>query len=317
MEFPEFFWSNLIADGWVSVLTTLLDIAVISFILYKLIMLVKGTRAWQILWGLALFFLLMLISERLQLYTLSWLLRKALPLGPVAIVILFYPELRHALEEMGRIGFWGRGFSFIGKEDLALMIDEVTKLATRLSRAKIGALMVIERETGLDNIVTSGTRLDALVSQELLHTVFYPGSPLHDGAAIIRSNRVIAVGCTLPLSESPNLSTMIHTRHKAAVGVTEQSDAVVVVVSEETGTISLALEGRLERGLDGDSLRERLQQELSPADGETLSGYRMLFRRSGENGRKKADSEEERQGQTSASAKPEESGARPGVSSRP
>ncbi len=279
MGFPNLFWGNVFSGGWLSVLTTLLDIAVISFILYKLIMLVKGTRAWQILWGLALFFLLIFVSDKLQLYTLNWLLRTVLPLGPVAIVILFYPELRHALEEMGRLGFWGRGFSFLGKEEMATMIDEVVKLATRLSRGKVGALIVIEREIGLDNIVATGTRLDALVSQDLLHTVFFPGSPLHDGAAVIRSNRVLAVGCTLPLSDSPHISTMIHTRHKAAVGVTEQSDAVVVVVSEETGTISLAVEGRLERGLDADSLRERLQRLLIPQERSGAPGYRMLFRK--------------------------------------
>lgn len=280
MGFPSSFLGNIFSGGWLSVLTTLLDIAVIAFILYKLIMLVKGTRAWQILWGLALYFLLIFVSDKLHLYTLNWLLRTVLPLGPVAIVILFFPELRHALEEMGRLGFWGRGFTFLGREEMATMIDEVVKLATRLSRGKVGALVVIERETGLDNIVATGTRLDAVVSQELLHTVFYPGSPLHDGAAIVRSGRVIAVGCTLPLSDSPHISSMIHTRHKAAVGMSEQSDAVAVVVSEETGTISLAVEGQLERGLDGDSLRARLQELLAPPAGAAGPGYRMLFRRS-------------------------------------
>lgn len=276
MGLPNFFWANVWSGGWVSVLTTLLDIAVIAFVLYKLIMLVKGTRAWQILWGLGIFFVLIFISEKLQLHTLNWVLRNILPLGPVAIVILFYPELRHALEEMGRIGFWGRGFSFLGKEDLAVVIDEVVKCATRLSRGKIGALIVIERETGLDNIVQTGTKLDAVVSSELLSTIFYPGSPLHDGAAVLRSNRIIAVSCTLPLSDSPNVSAMIHTRHKAAMGVTEQSDAVVVVVSEETGTISLALEGRLDRGLDGDALRERLQELLSPPGSDNTGPNRIL-----------------------------------------
>ncbi len=247
--------------------------------LYKLVMLVKGTRAWQILWGLAVFFLLIFVSDNLHLYTLSWLLRKVLPLGPVAIVILFYPELRHALEELGRLGFWGRGFSFLGKEDLAQMIDEVVKLSTRLSRGKIGALVVIERETRLDTIVGTGRRLDAVVSSDLLATIFYPGSPLHDGAALIRSNRILAVGCTLPLSDSPQISSVIHTRHKAAIGVTEVSDAVVVVVSEETGTISLAIEGQLEREFDGDSLRARLQALLSPQSTQERSVRRTLFRR--------------------------------------
>jgi diadenylate cyclase len=279
LGFPTVFWTNVTSGGWVSILTTILDVTVISFVLYKLVMLVKGTRAWQILWGLAVFFLLIFVSDNLHLHTLSWLLRKVLPLGPVAIVILFYPELRHALEELGRLGFWGRGFSFLGKEDLAQMIDEVVKLSTRLSRGKIGALIVIEREIGLDTIVSTGTRLDAVVSSDLLATVFYPGSPLHDGAALIRSNRILAVGCTLPLSDSPQISSVIHTRHKAAIGITEESDAVVVVVSEETGTISLAVEGQLEREFDGDSLRARLQALLSPQGTQERSVRRTLFRR--------------------------------------
>lgn len=311
MSSPGFFWASIISGGWVSVATTILDIAVISFGLYKLIMLVKGTRAWQLLWGLAIFFMLLYLSGKLQLYTLNWLLNAVLPLGPVAIVILFFPELRHALEEMGRLGFWGRGFSFLGKEDLAVMIDEVVKLSSRMSRGKIGALVVIERETGLDNIVATGTRLDALVTSELLATVFYPGSPLHDGAAIIRSNRVIAVGCTLPLSDSPQLSAMIHTRHKAAVGVTEQSDAVVVVVSEETGTVSLAIGGCLTRGLEPEALRRSLQELLSPHGSDEKSGYRMLFRRSQARAGAPAAAPEPPASDPPASAAPGGSGTQP------
>lgn len=265
-----------------TVLATILDIAVISFVIYKLIMLVKGTRAWQITWGLALYFLLLYVSEFLQLHTFNWLLIKVQNLGPVALVILFYPELRHALEEMGRIGFWGRGFSLIAREELDQVVDEVVKATTRLSRGKVGALIVIEREIGLDNIVATGTRLDAVISAELLGTVFYPGSPLHDGAAIVRSNRIIATGCTLPLSDSPNISNLVHTRHKAAIGVSEESDAVVVVVSEETGTISLAVEGRLERGLDGDTLKNKLRELLTPVSEDRNPREKILVRRSRE-----------------------------------
>ncbi len=175
----------------------------------------------------------------------------------------------------------------------------------------MGALIVIERETGLDNIVATGTRLDAVVSQDLLHTVFFPGSPLHDGAAVIRSNRVLAVGCTLPLSDSPHISSMIHTRHKAAVGVTEQSDAVVVVVSEETGTISLAVEGRLERGLDADALRERLQKLLIPQERATGAGYRMLFRRHSAQQERQKPAAEQAAGSPDAAAQETRTGAGP------
>ena len=250
-----------------SLLAAVIDIVVVAFVIYKLVMLVKGTRAWQILWGLGVFFLLVFVSGLLHLRALNWLLSTFLRLTPLALVILFYPELRHALEEIGRLKFLGRGFVMLRREDIANLVAQLTKVVAEMSRSNIGALIVIEREVGLDTIIANGRRMDALVSAELLRTIFHPGSPLHDGAVIIRGNRIIAASCTLPLSDSPRLGTMIHTRHKAALGVSEQSDAVVLVVSEETGMISLSVEGSLLRGLDPEQVRSKLLVLLQVGDG--------------------------------------------------
>ena len=254
-----FDWFSQLADiNYVYILTTIVDILVVTFVTYKLMMLVKGTRAWQILWGLGIFFVFVIFSKWLNLRALNWLLQAFLPLGPVALVILFYPELRHALEEVGRLKFLGEGFVMLGREDISNLVDEITKVVADTSKDKIGMLVVVEREVGLDTIISSGKAIDAQVSAELLRTVFHPGSPLHDGAVVIRGDRIVAAGCILPLSDSPRIGTMIHTRHKAAVGMTEQSDAVVLVVSEETGTISLSTEGHLLRGLTPDQVKTKL-----------------------------------------------------------
>ncbi|MHB1456132.1 MAG: diadenylate cyclase CdaA [Armatimonadota bacterium] len=248
--------------NYIDVFTWLLDISLVTFIMYKLIMSLKGTRAWQIIVGLGVYLLLVKVSDMLHLRALNGLLRIFLPLGPVALVILFFPEMRNLLEQFGRLKFLGQGFVLLGREDINNLIDQLTKSVTEMSRVSVGALIVIEREVGLDNIIANGRHLNAVVSSDLLRTIFYPGSPLHDGAVIIRGNRILAAGCTLPLSDNPKLGTMIHTRHKAALGVTEQSDAMVLVVSEETGTISVSIEGSLERGLTSEQLRARLTELL-------------------------------------------------------
>lgn len=259
-------FAQLGSVDYVGLLITVADIAVVAFVTYKLMMLVKGTRAWQILWGLGVFFLFVVISEWLNLRALNWLLKVFLPLGPVALVILFYPELRHALEQVGRLRFLGDGFVTLGREDITKLVEELTRVASEASNSKTGVLIVIEREVGLDTTIRTGKAVDAEVSSELLRTIFHPGSPLHDGAVIIRGDRIVAASCILPLSDSPRIGTMIHTRHKAAVGITEQSDSIVLVVSEETGTISISADGRLMRGLNPDQVKARLLY-LFQADG--------------------------------------------------
>ena len=247
---------GLVGDAW-GLVRTGADILIVAYLIYRLMMLAKGTRAWQIVTGLIVFVGMLLFSTWAHLSALSWLLQQILPLGPVAIVILFYPELRHALEEVGRLGFWGKGFRGLDRENLSSMVGEIVLAAESLSDKKIGALLVLERETGLNFIIETGTLINAEVNHDLLCTLFYPGSPLHDGAAVIRRDRLIAAGCTLPLSESREVQGMqVHTRHKAALGISEQSDALVVVVSEETGIISLAFEGKMARGLRDLLIRE-------------------------------------------------------------
>lgn len=251
---------DLARTGWTTILSTVIDIFLVAAAIYWLILLSKRTRAWQIIWGLIIFLVLVWATEQLQLHTLNYLLKQFIPLGPVAIVILFFPELRHALENMGRVAGWGRGLAVMPQEEISSLINAVAKSVSKMAKKQIGALIVIEREHALEDIVSTGTKLGAEVSEELIGAIFYPGNPLHDGAVIIRGTRIIAAGCTLPLSESAHVGTMIHTRHKAALGVVEQSDAAVVVVSEETGTVSVALEGKLHRNLDEESLARWLRK---------------------------------------------------------
>jgi diadenylate cyclase len=248
------------------------DILAVAWLIYRLLLLAKGTRAWQITAGLAIFFIAVLASNKLQLYSLNWLLRQAFPLGPVAIVILFLPELRHALEEFGRPGFWGQSLGLVAKEEMRDMVNAVVVAVSTLSVKRIGALIVFERESGLEDIISTGTEVNAIVSSALIGTLFYKGTPLHDGAVVIRGDKIVAAGCTLPLTVNPKVDATVHTRHKAALGMSEESDAVVVVVSEETGTVSIAVNGKLLRGMRDDTLRDRLMSFLQIGEPHGIAG---------------------------------------------
>jgi diadenylate cyclase len=254
------FWKQEIW-GW-GVLV--LDVLLVAGIIYSLLMLARGTRAWKIFSGLAVFSGIYLLSDILQFRTLNWLLRQIVPLAPVALVILFYPELRYALEEVGRVQFWRNRVLMLPKEDIQRLVAEVARVANQMSHRRVGALIVIEREEGLDDLIGTGVPLEAQVSAALLSTLFHPGSALHDGAVIIRGDRVVAAGCVLPLTDRPDVGPDIHTRHRAAIGVSERSDALVVVVSEETGSISLGSGGHLVRGLKEEALQQRLLAALEP-----------------------------------------------------
>jgi len=166
---------------------------------------------------------------------------------------------------LGRVQFWRNRLAFLPREDLNRVVEEIVRVSASLSTKHVGALIVIERETGLDDVIATGTRLDAEVSSELLETLFHRGTLLHDGAVIVRGDRIVAAGCLLPLTDSPGVGPSIHTRHRAAIGVSERSDALVVVVSEETGAISLSYDGKLVRGLKAETLRSRLQSALQPS----------------------------------------------------
>lgn len=260
MSFLSALLRDLLKDGWTGIISFIADVTLVALVVYWVIMLSRRRPAWRILWGLIAFFGLVVVTDKLELHTLNFLLKAFLAVLPLAVVILFQPELRQMLENMGNVAGWGRGLTTMPKEDVTTLIHVIAHAASRMSERKIGALIVIERESALDDLASTGTRLNAATSEELIGSIFNPGSPLHDGAIIIRGTRLVAAGCTLPLSESAHVGTMIHTRHKAALGVAEESDAVVVVVSEETGTISLALEGKLHRGLDEESLIQWLRR---------------------------------------------------------
>jgi diadenylate cyclase len=240
--------------GWRDVL----DVVIVAVLLYQLLKLIRGTQAAQLLVGLGVLIALGLAAEALNLRLLQFIFANGGQAIVIAAVILFQPELRRALDQVGRLGAVRSLLGQHAAVQAERSIDEVIRAASSLSERKTGALIVFERETGLENIATTGVRIDGEVSAEMLATIFMPGTSLHDGAVIIRNARLIAAGCVLPLAETiPGVGRM-GTRHRAAVGLTLQSDAVVLIVSEETGLISVARDGRITRGLDAKGLRSTL-----------------------------------------------------------
>jgi diadenylate cyclase len=237
-----------------------LDISIVAYLVYKLFSLIRGTRAVPLINGIFILVIGYLVAQWLELYTIQYLLEKLLVGVSVAVPVIFQPELRRALEHLGRGRLLptARRTDELREEELTRVIDQVVRAAEILGRTQTGALIVIERETGLGEFIDAGIKVDGLVSWELLTNIFIPNTPLHDGAVILRGNRVAAAACWLPLAEASVLSHELGTRHRAGVGVTEQSDAIAVIVSEETGTISLAHGGKLTRHLDQKALREML-----------------------------------------------------------
>ncbi len=250
------------------IMTNLLDIVLVAYVFYRVILLIRGTRAIELIKGLFVLFLAFALSAQFHLNTFNWLLEKAMTMIFVALPIVFQPELRRALEQIGRGRFFGTSVFDLERSALNRMVTELTESVKILSENKIGALIVIERKVGLRDYLETGISLDARLSKELLGSIFFHKTPLHDGAVIIRQDRIMAAGCFLPLSDNPRLNPKFGTRHRAAVGITEQSDALVIVVSEETGVISLASEGTIFRYLDEISLKERLFKNLADPDDE-------------------------------------------------
>ncbi|SHK31222.1 diadenylate cyclase [Hathewaya proteolytica DSM 3090] len=237
----------------------ILDILVVSFIFYKMYNLLKETRAEQLLKGILFVFLLIPISEILKLRTLRWIIDQTLTIGVLTLVIIFQPEIRKALEHIGRSTFTDKHF-LQDEETRSKIINEIVTAVENLAATKTGALMVIEQKTGLAEIVNTGTKIDAIVSAALLENIFVVNTPLHDGATIIRDNRIISSGCFLPLTENNDISKKLGTRHRAGLGLSETVDAIVIIVSEETGVISMALNGKLVRNFDGDKLKNTLNK---------------------------------------------------------
>lgn len=259
--------------GVLRVVTSVADILIVAYVIYRILVLIRGTRAVSLIKGLAVLFIANLISQVFGLSTVYWLLQRTITMVFVALPIVFLPELRRALEQIGRGRLFSAGFDIFGQDDPARTITEVSRAAGILSREKIGALMVIERNTGLSDLIEMGMKLDAIVSGELLLNIFTPNTPMHDGAVVIRGGRIAAAGCYLPLTDNPTVSRRLGTRHRAALGISEQTDAAVVIVSEETGVISLASDGRLTRYLDEDSLRERLQRLLETRSKQSFKDW--------------------------------------------
>ena len=238
--------------GWWDVV----DILAVSVLIYEALKLIRGTRAVQMAAGSMLVLAIFYLSQLAPLQTLNWLIRNALVYVAFAAIVIFQSDIRRALAHLGQAPF----FRYLTRSQTTdETIEEVVVAATMLSQQRVGAIIALERQIGLRNYIESGIPLDATLTYDLLLTIFKPGSPLHDGAVILQEGRVAAAACFLPLTVNPRLSRELGTRHRAAIGLTEESDAAAVVVSEETGKISIALDGAIERGLTPEELRERLR----------------------------------------------------------
>jgi len=243
---------------WLDYFLTFLDVAIVAVIVYLIFVFVKGTRASRIIYGVILLGLILVLGRLLNLETLNWVLRHITTLIIVAIPVVFQPELRRALGKLGRARFFR---DVLSRKQIGQIINELIKTVRVLQKNNVGALFVVKRQTGLDDYIESGTEIDAKFSSELLLNLFYPNSPLHDGAVIIRDGKIAAAGCMLPISEG-EYSYTHGTRHRAALGVTEETDAVAIVISEERGAISISHNGKLIEDIDEEELEEQLLELL-------------------------------------------------------
>ncbi len=238
------------------------EIFIIFLMLYFVLRFMQGTRGVGVMRGLIFVLviatvILLFIIRKLQLYTVDWLLTEFLPMITIPFIILFQPELRRALVRLGE-----NPFLAVFSKGESTMLDEVVKSAAILAKNKLGGIIAIERRVGLDHFVEAGTRVDANISSDLINTIFWPGSPLHDGAVIIQEQKIVAAGCLLPLSDNPTMDKSLGTRHRAGMGLTEETDAISIIVSEETGVISVAVKGHITSGLDEEGLKNTLAQML-------------------------------------------------------
>ena len=253
-------------------LLDILDILLVAFVLYKLFILIRNTRAVALIKGLLVLGVVTVVSKILDLHVINWMLQQGMTVILVALPVVFQPELRRALEQIGRGRFFRSG-QVISMEELERLIDEIVAISESLSKTHTGALIVFEREVGLNDYIDTGIAIDGLVSRELLGNIFIPNTPLHDGAVIIRENRIMAAKCILPVTQSA-VPKSYGTRHRAAIGISELADAVVVVVSEETGSISYTYGGHIYRHLDGNALRNVLKTFLN----RTPQGLANIFK---------------------------------------
>ena len=265
MEYLKSFWSLLLEMRFVDIL----DILVVALLIYKLLPIFRSTGTARIMWVIVTVVAVAGLANVLEMHTLSFLLSQLLAIGLIAVVVLFQPELRRMIDQVShnlKIKSILGGEKAVG--DMVPVIEQTVRACEAMSRERVGALIVFSRENRLDEQLKTGTVIDAKVSEQLIRNVFFPKAALHDGAMIIRDNRVTAAGCVLPLSESDRLSADLGTRHRAGVGMSEVTDAVVIIVSEETGVISVAVGGMLKRHLASQTLERLLRNELCPEDAQ-------------------------------------------------
>ncbi|CDA92052.1 putative uncharacterized protein [Firmicutes bacterium CAG:238] len=277
MDIVENVFKNIVSSVGI---TDVLDIAIITFLVYKLLGFIRETRAEQLAKGLLLLVVATVLSKWMHLYTLHWLLSGLISAGLVAIVVIFQPELRRALEYLGRSRITNI-FGEVDKEEAKRIVGQFVEAVDSMSASRTGALIVIEREISLNDIVETGTVIDSQITAQMIGTIFYEGTPLHDGAVIVRGDKLYAAGCVLPLTQNKELNKELGTRHRAGIGITENSDALVIIVSEETGIISIAQNGKLTRFLDGKTIEKKLlnlyfegetEQKLSDRISKALKG---------------------------------------------
>lgn len=260
MNFDLSILSGFFASPW-DIIRSLIDITLVAYLFYRILGVIRGTRAEQLLKGLVLLLVFSVMSSYMKLDMVNWLVEKLWIVFAVTLPIVFQPELRRILEQIGRGSFFSRSSS-TGLEEIRVVIREISDAAAVLSRNKVGALIVLTRETGIAEYMESGVKMDALVSATLLTNIFVPNSPLHDGAVVISEGRIDRAACFLPLNDDPYLDKELGTRHRAALGITSLSDAIAVIVSEESGAISVAEGDKLQRYLDAQSLKDILNRNL-------------------------------------------------------
>ncbi|MGG0668438.1 diadenylate cyclase CdaA [Sporosarcina koreensis] len=263
-------WEMITNSSPIEILKNIVDVLLVWFVFYKLITIIKGTKAVQLLKGIFVILFARIFTEYLGLDTLKWMLDQVLMFGFLAIIILFQPEIRRALEQLGRGRLFARS-AMQEEEERERMIEAFNKSVSYMAKRRIGALISIERETGLSEYIETGTPLNSIVTSELLINIFIPNTPLHDGAVILQKNRIAAAGCYLPLSENPFISKELGTRHRAALGISEVTDAITIVVSEETGAVSITVNGDINRNLSMEEFEKQLRQIWFGAETETSS----------------------------------------------
>ncbi|KOO47191.1 diadenylate cyclase CdaA [Viridibacillus arvi] len=269
--------SQFTDNVWIRMLMNILDILLVWFVIYKILTLIRGTKAVQLLKGIFVIIIIRIITVYAGLNTLGWMMQQVINFGFLAIIIIFQPELRRALEQLGRGKLFARS-NLQEDEERTRLVSAMSKSVSYMAKRRIGALVSIERETGLNDYIETGIPMFSEISSELLINIFIPNTPLHDGAVIVQKNKIAAAACYLPLSESPFISKELGTRHRAAIGIGEVTDAITIIVSEETGAISLTVNGDLHRDLSIEEFEARLRKTWFGPEQEATNTSKWSWR---------------------------------------